>query len=195
MTTELNAVYWDSRHLHGQTGWDIKQVSPPLKAYFDSPLQPLGKVLIPGCGKAHEADYLLMKGHSDIVVLDFAPSLMADLSEHFKSSQVQVKCENIFEHSGLYDTIVEQTLFCAIDPSLRLSYVNKIADLLDANGVWFGVLFNRQFEQAGPPFGGDEIEYRSLFETRFECIQMAPCSNSIEPRAGTELFFIAKKKK
>jgi methyl halide transferase len=189
----LDQQYWDQRHQKGETGWDLKMVSPPLRHYFDHPHQPLGKVLIPGCGQAHEARYLVEQGHQDLTIMDFAPSLIESLRLNFQGTQVDLRCEDIFEHQGQYDTIVEQTLMCAIDPRLRMRYVNKIADLLHRNGVWVGLLFNREFEHAGPPFGGAENGYRTLLENRFDIMLMEVCTTSVLPRAGTELFFIAKK--
>ncbi|WP_229688803.1 hypothetical protein [Puia dinghuensis] len=41
------------------------------------------------------------------------------------------------------------------------------------------------------PFGGHKTEYKNLLEKRFTLKTLAPCYNSIKPRAGTELFFIA----
>jgi methyl halide transferase len=192
---KLNSSYWDERHLKGETGWDLKQVSPPLKAYFDAPWQSMGRILIPGCGMAYEARYLWEQGKKDVTIMDFAPSLVTVLKQNFSDTTVKVICGDIFEHRGAYDTIVEQTLFCAIDPMHRLRYVNQIADLLHENGVWFGLLFNREFDNEGPPFGGNESEYRELFSNRFDIIAMEKCENSIAPRLGSELFFIAKKKK
>lgn len=169
-------------------------VSPPLKAYFDAPIQPLGHVLIPGCGQAYEADYLVQLGVAAVTVLDFAPALMDQLAIRLRETAVQVICEDIFNHRGVYNTIAEQTLFCAIDPSQRMSYVNQIADLLQRDGIWFGVLFDREFDRSGPPFGGSEREYRTLLAPRFEVLKMEKCSNSIPQRLGTEVFFIARKK-
>jgi methyl halide transferase len=191
---DLNATYWDTRHLRGETGWDIKMVSPPLKSYFDAPIQELGHVLIPGCGQAYEAEYLLQIGCSHVAVLDFAPSLVKELSTRLEGTSVQVICDDVFKHTGRYDTIAEQTLFCAIDPSQRIRYINQIADLLQPNGIWFGVLFDREFEKEGPPFGGSVNEYESLLSIRFELLTMEKCTCSIPQRMGTEVFFIARKK-
>jgi methyl halide transferase len=190
----LDATYWNQRHLNGETGWDIKMVSPPLQDYFDRNRDALGHVLIPGCGQAYEADYLIQSGIKTITVLDFAPALIEQVTERLKDTSVDVRCEDIFTHTGSYDTIVEQTLFCAIDPSQRMRYVNQIADLLHDKGIWFGVLFNREFDRQGPPFGGSESEYRVLFQDRFDLLKMEKCTNSIPQRLGTELFFVARKK-
>ena len=63
-------------------------------------------------------------------------------------------------------------------------------ELLNPGGKLVGLLFNRAFE-VGPPFGGNEKEYRDLLEEKFTIKTMASAYNSIEPRKATELFFIA----
>jgi len=88
---------------------------------------------------------------------------------------------------------VEQTFFCALDPSLRKDYVAKMVELLKPGGKLVGLLFDRQFEEAGPPFGGSKAEYEELFSGKLQISTLAPCYNSIGPRAGTELFLIAVK--
>jgi methyl halide transferase len=191
---ELNDQYWNNRYLQMDTGWDLKAVSPPLKRYFDQPSQPLGRVFIPGCGQAHEAEYLLELGVKQVVLLDFAPALVQQLRQKFGDTAVDVQEGDIFEHSGTYDTIVEQTLFCAIDPVRRMEYVMKMADLLHTNGVWIGLLFNRHFDKVGPPFGGTKEEYENLMKNHFHILYMKESADSAQPRLGTELFFIAKKK-
>jgi methyl halide transferase len=191
---ELNDQYWNNRYLQMDTGWDLKSVSPPLKRYFDKPIQPMGRVFIPGCGQAHEAEYLLELGLEQVVLLDFAPALVQHLRQKFENTAVDVREGDIFDHLGSYDTIVEQTLFCAIDPARRAEYVMKMADLLHKDGVWIGLLFNRHFDKAGPPFGGTQAEYEDLMKDHFQIIHMNESTDSVQPRLGTELFFIAKKK-
>ena len=39
--------------------------------------------------------------------------------------------------------------------------------LLLANGKLVGILFNREFEQQGPPFGGSKSQYEPMFEKDF----------------------------
>ena len=66
--------------------------------------------------------------------------------------------------------------------------MKKAADLLAENGRIVGVLFDRNFEKQGPPFGGTKDEYLKLFEKHFEIKTMEKCYNSIPPRAGSEVF-------
>lgn len=42
--------------------------------------------------------------------------------------------------------LMEQTFFCAINPSLRKDYVAKMHELLAPNGKLVGVLFDKEFE-------------------------------------------------
>ncbi|MCU0386695.1 MAG: TPMT family class I SAM-dependent methyltransferase, partial [Flavihumibacter sp.] len=82
--------------------------------------------------------------------------------------------------------------FCALDPSLRSQYVNKMSALLAPGGKLVGVLFNRAFE-GGPPFGGSKEEYEQLFAKTFSRRSMEPCYNSIPPRRDAELFIRMEK--
>lgn len=100
---------------------------------------------------------------------------------------------DFFEHQSVYDLIFEQTFFCALPPTFRMQYVSKMHQLLEADGMLVGLLFNRIFEQ-GPPFGGNRNEYIALFSPMFELIQIEVCQNSILPRAQNELWFEFRKR-
>ena len=58
----FNASFWNERYSTNQTGWDLKGPSTPLKEYIDQITNKNIKILIPGCGNAYEAEYLLEKG-------------------------------------------------------------------------------------------------------------------------------------
>ncbi|WP_420319299.1 hypothetical protein [Ekhidna sp.] len=98
--------------------------------------------------------------------------------------------EDFFEHRGSYDLILEQTFFCAIDPSLRKSYVRKIQELLRPGGKLVGVLWSVAMNEDQPPFGGSLDEYEKLFDSQFQIITLEPCYNSIKPRKGREAFIL-----
>jgi SAM-dependent methyltransferase len=99
---------------------------------------------------------------------------------------------DFFELNGSFDLVIEQTFFCALDPSLRNAYVDKMLEILTSNGKIVGLLFNRDFE-GGPPFGGNEEEYRSLFSSKFNILILEESYNSIAPRQGAEVFIIFRK--
>ncbi|TNE78416.1 MAG: methyltransferase domain-containing protein [Bacteroidetes bacterium] len=191
---KLDQDYWDSRYTEQQTGWDIGTVSPPLAQYIDQLSDKSIRILIPGCGNAYEAQYLLDHGFENISVVDISPTLTAKLSERWKDNpRIQVLCTDFFKLNETYDLILEQTFFCAIDPTLREAYAQKTAELLKSGGKLVGILFDRSFPHEGPPFGGNAADYRLLLQKYFSDVQLSPCHNSIEPRQGSEAFLRAKK--
>jgi SAM-dependent methyltransferase len=187
---KLDAAYWTNRYNEKSTGWDIGSPSLPLKQYLDQFQKKDIKILIPGAGNAYEGAYAYFLGFVNTHVLDFSPAPIASFKNRFPNfPSPQIFEENFFTHTGKYDLILEQTFFCALDRNLRKDYVDKMYDLLNVGGKLVGVLFGREFEHDGPPFGGTADEYKRLFTSRFEIIKLEPCYNSIPPREGTELFF------
>jgi len=186
-----NAFYWDQQYLKGEIPWDMGQVSPPLKSYFDHLQDNTLNILIPGCGNSYEASYLLDKGFTALSLIDISEVLMEQLKIQF-GDRLRLILGDFFDLTGEYDLIVEHTFFCALAPSLRTDYIDKMYSLLRPGGRLVGLLFDRDFPD-GPPFGGSQEEYRRLLEMRFKILSLAPCHDSIKPRMGTELFFAAEK--
>lgn len=192
----LDNHYWSNLYTNNDAAWDVGNITPPLKAYFDHLQDKNLAILIPGCGNSYEAAYLLENGFSNITLIDISSVLCENLKQRlavYSSKGLQIICGDFFTHEGQYDLIVEQTFFCALDPSLRQNYASKMARLLKPGGKLSGLLFNRSFEKS-PPFGGDENEYRQLFSPYFDIKTMERCTNSIKPREGFELFISFRKK-
>ncbi len=197
MQTEnvLDVNYWNTRYQEKQTGWDLKQVSPPLKAYIDQLVEKDIPILIPGCGNAYEATYLAEAGFNNITIIDIAPLLVEELKNKLRNyASIRIIEVDFFEHEGNYGLILEQTFFCAIHPTLRAQYVQKMHSLLLNNGKLVGLLFDTLFEKEGPPFGGTAKNYRLQFEPYFHFTYFDPCYNSFYKREGTELFINLIKK-
>ena len=188
MSEHLSSEFWNQRYLNGHTGWDIGSVSKPIKVYIDQLKDRDLKILIPGCGSAYEGSYLLEMGFRNFHLLDFAPEAMQRFrAQHPDFKKEQLHCGDFFSHQGEYDLILEQTLFCAIDPSRREEYAAKCASLLRKGGKMVGLLFDREFE-GGPPYGGNRCDYEKLFGKYFNIVEITSCYNSIEPRNGYEVF-------
>ena len=163
----LDQTYWDNQYQANATGWDLGQVSPPIKTYINTIENKDAKILIPGCGNTYEAEYLLQQGFTNITVIDIAPTLVENLKQKFVNNKnITIVLGDFFEHQGNYDFIIEQTFFCALPPTMRQKYVWKMHQLLTDYGKLFGLLFNREFE-VSPPFGGSLNEYEQLFTKAF----------------------------
>lgn len=191
----LDKAYWDNRYLNENTGWDAGAVTTPIKEYIDSLQNTAAKILLPGAGNGYEFEYLINHGFDNSYVLDIAPTplnnIKARLPEVDNEHLIQ---EDFFAHTGRYDLILEQTFFCALSPSLRKKYADKMYSLLKPGGKLAGLLFNFPLTEVGPPFGGCIEEYRTFFSPIFTIHTLEPAYNSIKPRDGKELFFIFEKK-
>ena len=187
---KLDNEYWSNRYSNDTAAWDVGQITTPLKAYFDQLSNKEISILIPGCGNSYEAEYLLQKGFTNITLIDISSLLCQQLEQKLAphlSAGLKIICGDFFDHTGQYDLIIEQTFFCALDLILRKSYTLKMHYLLKPGGKLIGLLFYRQFD-GSPPFGGNEAEYRQLFQQQFNIEIMEDCYNSIGPRKNAELF-------
>ena len=192
---KLNNAYWENRYFNNETGWDVGKITKPLKEYIDQIEDKSIKILIPGAGNSYEFEYLINNGFENIYVLDFAQSPLDNIKKRIPNcTATQLLKSDFFEHEGSYDLILEQTFFCALDPSLRKEYVQKMQSLLNPNGKLVGLLFQFPLTEVGPPFGGSKEEYELLFTNDFEIKLLETANNSIKARQGNELFFIFIKK-
>lgn len=197
MRTKLDqpAQYWDRRWKEKEIGWDIGYASTPIISYMLAYGHKQAAILIPGCGNAHEAAWLVEHGFTNITLLDISPTAIEQVSKRFaNNNSINAVCADFFTYKGKFDLIIEQTFFCAIPITSRSDYTKKMADLLKEEGRLVGVLFDREFEYGGPPFGGHAATYRSLFADYFKVKHFESCYNSIPARAGSELFINLLKK-
>ena len=194
MAIKFDKTFWENKYKSNATGWDIGYPSIPLSTYFDQLTHKNIRILIPGGGNSYEAEYLFVLGFKNVFIIDIAKQPL----ENFKKRnpnfpENQLINDDFFNHNKTYDLIIEQTFFCALDPVLRTSYVQKMHSLLNANGKMVGLLFDFELTENGPPFGGSIVEYTKLFYETFLITILERCYNSIKPRHETELFFIFEK--
>lgn len=190
----LDQEYWNERHLSGDTPWDIKKTSPPLKAYIDQLTDKNISILIPGAGHFQDADYFYVNGFQNITICDISSVAVEKIKNNLRNKpEIKYINNDFFKLTGQYDLILEQTFFCAINPGQWQKYADKMLQLLSTNGKLVGVLFGKEFDQPGPPFGGNLTEYKTLFNSGLHILTMEMCYNSIPQRLGNELFFICKK--
>ena len=191
---EFGKAFWNERWERDDIAWDMGSPSRPLKEYLDSintDQNKYLKILVPGCGNAYEAEYLHEKGFRNVYIIDFAKKALAEFSNRVPGfPKEHLICGDFFElKENGFDLIIEQTFFCAINPGLRNAYAMKMFELLSPDGRLVGLLFNDpELKFDKPPFGGDEQMYRAIFSPYFTFNKFEAAYNSINPRAGRELF-------
>lgn len=191
---ELNSEYWENRYQKKEIGWDTGEITTPLKDYIDQLINKNIKILIPGAGNGYEFDYLISKGFKNVFVIDLASTPLKNIADRNPAFNSNLIHNDFFNLNEKFDLIIEQTFFCALNPSLRKNYVVKTNELLNSNGKIAGLLFNFPLTKDGPPFGGSLEEYETLFSKNFKFKTLEKAYNSIKPRANKELFFIFEKK-
>lgn len=194
MKTKIDKSYWENKYKSKTTGWDIGEISTPLKTYIDQLENKQISILIPGAGNAYEAEYLWANGFTNVTIIDLTEHPLINFKQRVPDfPEEQLKCIDFFNFNGSFDLILEQTFFCALHPKLRKQYVSKMYELLSPKGKLAGLLFNFPLTKEGPPFGGSESEYLSLFSPNFKIKALNKSYNSIKPRENRELFFIFEK--
>ncbi|WP_159022924.1 methyltransferase domain-containing protein [Formosa sp. L2A11] len=190
----LTEAFWNNKYKNHDTRWDLGAVSPPLKSYIDQLTNTDLRILIPGGGNSHEAEYLHRNGFKNVYVVDVSEIALKNIKHRVPSfPEAHLIHKNFFELDSVFDLIIEQTFFCAITPNLRPEYARKTKDLLAQKGKVVGLLFNVPLYEDHPPFGGNEAEYHSYFKDHFNIQSMEAAYNSHESRIGRELFFKIQK--
>ncbi|WP_271406348.1 class I SAM-dependent methyltransferase [Tenacibaculum soleae] len=191
---DLSENFWENKYLSNKTGWDLGMISPPLKAYFDQLEDKELKILIPGGGNSYEAEYLFNKGFKNVFVVDLAVTALNNIKKRVPLfPENQLILSDFFDLDTTFDLIIEQTFFCALNPSLREKYAVKMNELLNNKGKLVGLLFNAKLNEDHPPFGGDKAAYITYFKPYFAFNVFTECYNSYHNRQEMELFIILQK--
>lgn len=186
---DLSENAWDNRYLNNDIAWDLGEVSPPLKEYFDQLEDKEIKILIPGGGNSYEAEHLFNNGFKNVFVVDLSKTAINNIQKRIPEfPPSQLIHGNFFDLENSFDLIVEQTFFCAINPSLREDYVAKMKQLLKPKGKLVGLMFNVPLNKDKPPFGGNKEEYLGYFKPNFKIETFKTCYNSYQNRHNRELF-------
>lgn len=161
---------WDQRYRDGSDGWELGRPAPPLERFLRAdPRRPLppGRVLVPGCGRGHEAALLAALGF-EAIGLDFSAEALARARQlhgaeppRLRWLQADLFDAPALDAAGLGPTclqgVLEHTCFCAIDPARRPAYLDAVVRLL-APGGWLLALFWCHDRPGGPPWGSEATE-------------------------------------
>ena len=79
--------YWEKRWQKNETAWDIGHPSPAITEYLDQYPDKNIAILIPGCGNAYEAEYMIKHGFTNITLIDISPKAVERLKLKFKDKK------------------------------------------------------------------------------------------------------------
>ena len=125
----LSTEFWENKYKNNKIGWDLGEVSPPLKVYFDQLQNKELKILIPGGGNSYEAEYLFKLGFKSVFVVDVSKTALGNIKKripnfpesnliHVNFFEIDIFSFSVSDHSSTY------SLPCDYDKLLILFYLN-----------------------------------------------------------------------
>ena len=187
-------AFWDARFDASFTPWDQGAIPYCLADYVGRFPEPK-RVLIPGCGSAHEARLFLQKNWS-VDAIDFSTAAVTRAKAILGPLGASVREADFFGPeiaSERFDIIYERAFLCALPVNLREAWAKRIAMLLPRDGALIG-FFYFDLSIKGPPFGIDAKALSTLLETDFELSEEREPTDSIPVFAGKERWQVWRRR-
>jgi hypothetical protein len=210
--------YWQSRFDSGDTPWEL---GAPSEVLFEAceELEGLGfslvgaRILSPGCGSGSDALELVARG-ATVVGVEWSEQVAQNLMRRYRSlrasknGSLELRIGDFFAlQPESVDIVCEHTFMCAIDPSRRSEYAERIAAWVKPGGYLCGNFFIvsddevHQFpdlsltkEGIGPPFGITKGDTLKLFKERFAPLVLRPARKpAATRRPGLEWVAVFKR--
>lgn len=193
---------WQNGIAPGQY-FDTITPSPLLIKYIEEGKIPKGKALVPGCGRGYDvtalasADRLVTGLEISSTAMTAAQTRLTKLVEeegYLYAAQTSFSLQNFFDlnpekDDEKFDFVYDYTFLCALDPSLRYSWAQKMQEIIKPGGEVLTLIFPIVEKVGGPPFAVDLQLVKNLLEPAgFECVEldMLPATLCHPGRDGSE---------
>ena len=196
--SEYSREDWEHHYETDDLRWDLGEVAPPFVHLWEERKISQCKAIIPGCGRGHEAIFLAERGFQ-ITAVDYTQGAVGLLEKALLKENLsgEVLRQDFFELDSYYndkfDLMLENTFFCAINPSMRQKYVVTAGRILKSGALLVG-LFYETDKEGGPPFNTRKRDIEEHFSERFAIEVLSKTLHSAEQRQGKEWLAIFKKK-
>ena len=129
---------WEKRYADEDTPWDKGEPAPGLIDWLkNQTLDPDARVLVPGCGRGHDANAWAQAGF-ETTGLDLSNLAVTEARELYQSQPSLAFFSGDFLDDSPeqpFDLVFEHTLFCAIDPARRDEYAKALDRWLKPGGL------------------------------------------------------------
>jgi methyl halide transferase len=195
----MDPVDWQQRYMEQDTPWDKGRSHPLLHDAIPYFIE--GDFLVPGCGRGWDARALRdSTSQATIIGIDLAPLAIADARQLHGEDRF-LWCQGDFfdnEDDSRFSAVRnvwEHTCLCALPPTMRAAYVERIAGLLPSGGMLCGIFFTHlDDENDGPPWNTSPTELLTLYGSWFELIHQERATQSFPGREQEESFFVFRRK-
>ena len=188
----MSPVDWKEAWKAGVTPWDAGASAPALFRLLDRNLIPAGRMLVPGCGAGYDLA-TLARSDREVIGLD----LSEDARERFLSAHPNLPGKVVYEVVDFFayepeagfDFVWDYTFFCALDPSQRSAWSEKMKRLVKPSKLLATLLF--PFEdpvsnREGPPWPINATMIRGLIGDAFDEVEVSQSPESHPGREGRE---------
>lgn len=159
--------FWAGKYESGHTPWDLGQVSDPVLDLQRRHFPAGGDVLVPACGRGHEAVFLAGKGYR-VTAVDFVAAPLGFLAEAAAAAEVEIEIvqEDVLAlpqtFAARFDAILEQACLIALRPRLWPAYEAMAHRVLRPGGRLLGVFMEAEIDRP-PPYSVSPRELKTLF--------------------------------
>ena len=155
-TSERTPMDWDQRFRDETTPWERRGLHPAFVDWRDNgAFDDIERVIVPGCGRAHELQAFAALGKAAIGA-DLSATALAWQKAHLEKAGLSAELIEadilLWRPDAPLDAVYEQTFLCAIPPRLREEYEQAVHAWLKPGGKLFA-LFMQKEEPGGPPYG------------------------------------------
>jgi hypothetical protein len=178
--------FWDQRYRDGVTPWEFGRVPVDLRVFLTGVAEG-ARILVPGCGSAHEVYYLAEHGF-DVLAIDFSAAAVEIARSNLGCHAERVRIADFleFDYGGQpFDLVYERAFLCALPRKMWGRYATRCAQLLHPGGLLAGFYFYGS-NPKGPPFGTDPKELHTLLDPLFEQTADRPAAESLAVFGGGE---------
>jgi len=175
------ADFWDTRYRGGVMPWDAGGVPPRLRRWLQG--QPVGTVLIPGCGTGHELRAFAERGHV-VTAIEISDAAIEAARRNLGALAELVRKADFFSFDAApFDLVYERAFLCALPRRLWPAWSRRIAELVRPGGRLAGFFYFDDNER-GPPFGIAAAALHALLAPAFEMSEDA----AVPPQESLVVF-------
>ena len=177
--------FWDLRYEARFAPWDAGQVPARLRQFAAG--RDRKRVLVPGCGSAHDVGFLADSGW-DVLGIDFSAEGIAAARAILGPHRDRVRLGDFFAPiaEAPFPVVYERAFLCALPRRRWADWGRRVAELVEPGGVLAGFFFFDAGER-GPPFPlNSPEELEALLQPAFARIEDEPVDDSVPAFAGRE---------
>ena len=201
MNHDPRDLEWQRRYEQNDTPWDKGAPAPALVEFLRGRAL-AGRIVVPGCGRGHEARALAKPPAVSVMGIDLSDTAIAQAKQLTSQTPPDVDLAFIVGDffnlpanlAHTFDWLVEHTCFCAIEPRLRQDYVRAAVSALRRDGRIFGIFYLNPDTESGPPFAVAREELSELFDPYFNLLEEWIPQASFPGRENRELVRIMQKR-